>query len=123
MFIIAGCQGPLSDGPDLVGGYALWAVDTRTQMNLVKKSSDGGARGIVAPTVFAAGWNNDFIIVMQHPGDGFHPPDKFIINFYILRLQDEKLFGPLTQEQFQEQRKLLGMPTDLDFKLVFQDLK
>jgi len=122
--LLCGCWSwPVPDGPDLVGGYALWAIDTREQMSLVKKLPKGTGEAVVAPTVFAAGWNNDFIMVIQHPGDGFHPPDKSVSNYFILRLKDEKLFGPLAKDQFETQRKALGVPEDLDFKLVFKDLK
>jgi len=91
-------------------------------MALVKKMSKGGI-GVVGPTVFAAGWNTDFIMVMQHPGDGIHPANKSITNYFILRLKDDKLFGPFGEADFTEQRKLLGVPSNLDFTLVYKDLE
>ena len=122
--LLSGCWGlGLSGEHDLVGAYALWAVDAREQMSLVKKDGRGGGIGVVGPTVFAAGWNNDFIMLMQHPGDAFGKHDKSVTNFFVLRLKDEKLFGPLTKAQFEEQRKIFGIPTELGFKLVFHDLE
>jgi|GEM_PF-1584561 len=52
----------------LIKGFALsWYIDPREQVLHLKTSSNGGGTGIVDATVFAAGWNDDFIIAMHHP--------------------------------------------------------
>ena len=122
--LLTGCSGiGLSGEYNLVGDNALWAVDAREQMSLVKKDGKGGGIDIVGPTVFAAGWNNDFIMIMQYPGNAFGAHDKSITNYFIFRMKEEKLLGPLHEDQFEEQRRTLGVPAELDFKLVLEDLK
>jgi hypothetical protein len=84
-----------------------------------------GGRILIPETVYAVGWNSDFIIAKQHPHD---PPDgtgpnKSQTNFYILRVVDGKLFGPLSEEKFNLERSSQNLPDDLQFSLVFERLK
>ncbi len=108
---------------ELVGGYALVAVDVREQMNISRLLPNGDAVGIVGATVFAVGWNEDFIIAQRHaPSEGSREgtpaPD-----FYLLRVSDGELWGPLTVEQFRAERTARAVPNGLDFTVVFQDLQ
>jgi hypothetical protein len=107
----------------LTGDYALLAVDVREQMNISKMLPGGDAVGVVRATVFAVGWNDDFIIAQQHPPNSDISNGPRVTNFYILRTSDEELWGPLTADQFRMERANQGVPSDLDFTLVFQDLK
>ena len=51
----------------LTKGFVLsWYIDPREQILLLKTSLNGGIV-IVEETVVAAGWNDDFILAMQHP--------------------------------------------------------
>jgi hypothetical protein len=51
----------------LIGNYYFIAVDTDKDMNLSYKLENGDYMGVAGSTVFAAGYNDDFIIVKQHP--------------------------------------------------------
>ena len=53
---------------DLVNGYAVWAADTIQDAAIVLKDKGGPGGIVVVPhTVFAYGWNDDFIIAKRHP--------------------------------------------------------
>ena len=76
------------------------------------------------------GWNDKFIIVKQHPRTFPNPPDKSITNYFILSINEkfdwrskETLSGPFTLEQFNAKRKELGVPDDLEFTKVLEDLE
>jgi hypothetical protein len=107
----------------LVGDYALLAVDVREQMNISRMLPSGDAVSVIGATVFAVGWNDDFIIAQQHePSQGTHTGTR-VTNFYLLRISDGAVWGPLTAEAFHTERVQQGVSSDLDFTLVFQDLQ
>lgn len=75
-------------------------------------------------TVFAAGWNDEYIIVKQHPmGPGAASPDRSVANWYIIRISDDNVFGPLTEDEFVAKRTELGVPETLAFARVFKELE
>lgn len=105
----------------LAGDYVLLAVDVREQMNISRMLPSGDAVGVVGATVFAVGWNEDFIIAQQHePASGARTGPR-VTNFYLLRVADGEVWGPLTAAQFSAERARHAVPSDLDFTLVFQD--
>ena len=110
---------------ELTGKFGLIACDTRTQMSLCEILPSGSGIGIVDQTVFAVGWNDDFIIAKRHPSDGSdtNDIDRSVTEFYILTVATEKLLGPLDEAEFDKQRASLGLPEDLTFILVFEDLR
>ena len=108
---------------NLTGDYVLLAVDVREQMNISRLLPSGDAVGVVGATVFAVGWNSDFIIAQQHePTTGTRKSPR-VTNFYILRTSDGEVWGPLTAEQFSTEREKQAVPSDLGFTLVFHDLE
>lgn len=94
-------------------------------------SSDGNNfSALINATVFAAGYNDDYMIVKQHPRTFPNPPDKKITNYYILPLKkgmDWKnkngLIGPLTLLEFSEKRKELNIPNEVKFTIVIKDMQ
>lgn len=106
-----------SDPKRIIGKYKileLWYKDTRT-LGLVKEFSKNsrGSGGVVEPNVFAVGHNEDFIIVKQHPTNGYeggYQMDTTITNYYIVDMNFkvhqgiEEAIGPLTREQFDSLR-------------------
>jgi hypothetical protein len=85
---------------------------------------------LIDATVFAAGYNDDYMIVKQHPRTFPNPPDKKVTNYYILPLKQgmdwetkNGLIGPLTSEEFTAKRKELGIPDEIKFTKVLKDLE
>jgi len=84
--------------------YYLIATDIGEDCSLgYHLPSDGDIYGtIIDATVFAVGFNDEYIIAKQHPRVFPNEPDKKITNYFILRITkdfDSKgrntLFGPL----------------------------
>ena len=104
----------------LIGDYGLIAVDVMEQMS-VSKFRNGSARvAVINETIFATGWNDEFLIAKQHPNPG--RIDRSVTNFYILRVTDGELFGPYTESEFRKARHRLQLPESLQFTRVFERL-
>jgi hypothetical protein len=111
--------------------YYLIALDGDDVMSIMCQDSDGNYGSyVIASTVFAVGYNEDFIIVKHHPHWFAEPIDKSITNYFIIPLKNkvsefpyDNKIGPLTLEQFNEKRKELNIPKELKFTIEFEDLK
>jgi hypothetical protein len=111
---LTGCWGTgFSYEQHLTGDYKLVAVDDKEQMALVE-----GSVGVIAETVFAAGWTKDFIIVKQHPNN-----DRAKTNYFIVETAAKRVSAPLSREGFNSERKRIGVPENLEFTVVFKQLE
>jgi len=127
--LLLGCSG--IDKEHLIGNYYLTAVDYVDEgKDLSYLLESGNFVGVVSSTVFAVGYNEEYIIVKQHPREFPNPPDKTITKFFIVPIKnkvhqslDENKLGPLTELEFKEKRKELRIPEDLTFTKVFKDLE
>lgn len=123
-FSLSGCQGFVKD-EKITGKYHLVAVDILADLTLCYKLEGGDYKGVLEETVFAVGFNDNYIIAKQHPSN-----NRAITNYYIVPIYiDNPLFpekgvvGPLTLEQFNEKRKELNIPDEVTFTKEIEDLK
>ncbi|SEJ36059.1 hypothetical protein SAMN05216327_10927 [Dyadobacter sp. SG02] len=111
--------------------FALWATDDRADMSLCFLEFDQYWVGVVGPCIFAAGVDDNFIILKEHPTtlDGIN---REVTLYYILPLKNsinsveearEKVIGPLTEKEFGITRRQYLVAKSLDFKVVFSDLE
>ncbi|HXC56001.1 MAG TPA: hypothetical protein VNU97_11955 [Rhizomicrobium sp.] len=127
---ISGCG--FVDDETLVGPYKLVAVDVREDMSLCWQSLDGKVcEGIVGPTLFAAGFNDDYVVAAVHPSVFPKPPNKSVTQYYYVirdRRNEGKDFGPppknvkgpFNARDYATERARLHLP---DLVHVFDDLK
>jgi hypothetical protein len=129
--LLSGCMG-LAIKENVVGNYYLIATDVDEDLNLSyhEPADDNNYGGIIEATVFAIGYNDEYIIVKQHPRIFPNPPNKAITNFYILPIKKgfdwrtkNGLIGPLTEVQFKEEEKKLNIPIGLKFTIEKENLK
>ena len=116
-----GC-GFLHDEP-IVGPYRLVAADVSDQMAICE-GTGSAVHCVIPATVFAVGWNASFIIAKQHPYDlpQATNPDKTVTSYWIVRVSDRAVIGPLSYEEFQARRSTLGVPGELKFTKEFPEL-
>src|ERR1035441_2688868 len=66
--LLAGCGGiGFAYEKRLSGKYGLVAADVLEQMVVAEMLPNGSAIGVIPATVFAGGWNEQFIIAKPHP--------------------------------------------------------
>lgn len=113
--------------------YVLMAVDEDEQMTLSFDLHDGACMGLVAPTVFAVGSDNRYIVVQQHPrvkklASRFTKMNRGITNYWVVsrtsspswRERDRGVRGPMTKSQFDSLDVQIGLPK---FQKVFRELQ
>jgi len=110
-FFVSGC-GSVHD-EQITGPYRLIAVDIDAQMSLSYDLGNGSAIGRINETVFAYGFDKQYIVAMQHPKG-----NRSITHFYYLDMaKDSKyadpevsVIGPLSKKDFDAASKRLGLP-------------
>lgn len=121
--LLLGCQ-QLAVREKIIDNYFLVAADASQWTSLSYHEDTEGTNysSLIESTVFAVGYNDKYMIVKQYPCTFPNPPNKKIINYYILPLKKgmdwrtkNGLIGPLTVEQFTKQRKELNIPNSLTF--------
>ena len=125
--LLADCDGWSMDSYWHSDDYLLIAVDTKGQMNLSVDVGNGGAVGIVGPTVFSLGADDKYIVVKQHPAtDHFGHIDRTVTNYFVVTrmsgpaLEKENgVRGPFTKDQFDQLVTSLSLPA---FTKTFDDL-
>ena len=117
--LVAGCPEGLAYEEDLVDGYAVWAVDTMEYAAVVYKDKGGtGATGVVPRTVFAYGWNDDFILAKRHPERKDGKVDTTVTYWYIIEVASGDVHGPLNEDEFRKLRTKLKVPEEISFKTI-----
>lgn len=126
LMVLSSCF-PFSAGEkQLDGPYYLWAADTSEQMALYYRVSEGTGVNRIPSTVFAVGWDAKHIIAKRHPYN-----DRSVTQYYILeRAKDSAMAdpgasvtGPLSVEQFEAQRPVLGVAPTLGFSYTIPSLQ
>jgi len=107
---------------DLVNGYAVWATDVMAQAKIVKKDKEISSTtiytSVVPATVFAYGWNDDFIIAKQHPRKKDRKVDTNLTYWYIVEVASGNVHGPLSEDEFNKLRTKLKVPAEISFKTI-----
>jgi hypothetical protein len=114
----------------LVGPYRLVAIDTDDDMSICWSlpSGDCVGDGLPGPTVFAAGYDDSYLVAAVHPRLLPSPANRGVIDYYyVLRSAGDTRFpveseikGPLTLAEFEREKDRLNLP---DFSRVFEALK
>jgi len=131
-FFLTGCFGLFDSGSGrIIGKYIVLWIDLSENQTVSEESEmhSSNSSEIVPPYVFAVGHNKDFIIVKQHPTNGFEGNYKIntsVTNFYIIDInkkivtKDDNCFGPLTKYQFDNLRAKLKI-VNISFNMNYPD--
>jgi hypothetical protein len=128
LLLLTGCDFGFLRDEILVGRYRLVAVDIKEQMMMCWSLDDGSCVGDGLPgnTLFAAGFNDKYIVAAVHPES-----NKDVTQFFYVvrdpRTENEYLGipykgikGPLSESEFETERSRLDLPA---FSRVFKDLQ
>jgi hypothetical protein len=117
---IGGCfLGPIYE-EDLGNGYVVCAIDVMRDARIIRKDpkrASGGFR-VVPPTVFAYGWNDDFILAKRHPEKKDRKVDTSVTYWYIIEVTSGDVHGLLNEDEFRKLRTKLKVPEEISFKTI-----
>lgn len=114
----------------LVGPYRLNAVDIYEDMAICWASPEGGCvgDGLPGPTVFAAGFDENYLVAAVHPSKFGRALDKTVTHYYyVVRSPDEAqklphsgIKGPFNEASFKLEKARLHLP---EFTRTFDNLQ
>jgi hypothetical protein len=95
------------------------AIDTAEQSEVAYDLGHGSSIGRVPPTVFAVGYNRDYIVAARHPTSYIDQPDRSKTEYYyIIRAKDGPYVdpsvtvrGPFNASGFAAETGRLHLPT------------
>ena len=110
---------------EITHNYFLFANNALDEMSIWFHAEKYSNRLIVPETVFALGENGDFIIAKSHPKDIESGINKSVTYYHIIEVdkKNTEQSPHLTLEQFENKRKQLNIPSNLDFDIVYEELK
>lgn len=124
IFFLSGCGLFDSGRHQITNGYSSLYIDD-PYLNIYIELND--SISILGPCVSEVGFDDNFIIVLQHPLIGEFPREKkdtSISNYYIIPLINKinenptkNIFGPLTKSDYYEKRRELNISQNLNFTI------
>lgn len=109
-----GCAGMSDYDISLPGGYSL--VRSSAHKVTINKRIDKSSweESIIPAKVIGLGWNSDYVLAKQvglkrrnpeNSEDTYEIPDENKISYWILEVNDDKVYGPLDEKEFEELKK------------------
>jgi len=108
--------------------FYLFANNSFDETSIIYNTGKYSSSIIVEESVFAVGFNDDFIIAKRHPKDSINQILEEIIYYYIIEINNisknnPKKSIPLSEEQYKSKRRELKIPNNLDFKIVIKEIE
>ncbi len=108
---------------EITDDYWLIANGKMDEMSIVYFPRDKGSELIVNETVFAVGYNDNFILAKSHPNGS-----KANTYYHIIEINKNSNNRPeqaasMTFEQYELKKEQLKIPSDLDFSIVYKELE
>ena len=102
IFLLSSCAGT-SDWSfsDLPGDYEIWRINSK-EIVLVKKTDDVLGESVVDAYVSKVAWDDNFILAQQESNAD---NTSNTVSFYIVDVNSENIYGPLTEDEFNELAK------------------
>lgn len=108
---------------EITDDYWLFANGKMEEMSIVYFPKDNGSDLIVNETVFAVGYNENFILAKSHPNGS-----KLVTYYHIIEINKDENNKPgqavsMTFEQYKLKKEQLKIPSDIDFSIVYKELE
>lgn len=110
------------------GGYSIWRTSAH-QISVVPDDGWTASTPIIPTKVIECDFDDRFVIAKRQglkrrspgdPNDTYEEPDPSVFDFWILDTSAPKVFGPLSEAEFNRMRTELRVPTKLRLKDVYE---
>lgn len=111
---------------EITDDYWLFANNEMHEMSIWHHSENrSGGELIVEETVFAIGYNDNFIIAKSHPKNSTNQLNKNITQFHIIQINKSSDYNHkrLTKDEFKTIGEAIGVPNDLGFTIIYKELE
>jgi hypothetical protein len=112
LLIFAGC-GSFGQTDQIIGDYVIYSQDSLSDSQIMRKNKNGTLTSVIEPYVFAIGWDNNYIIAKRN----IRTLGQKKVEWYIINVSTDNLFGPFSEEVFKEKKRQLGIPDNLGFRI------
>ncbi|MCC7521730.1 MAG: DUF3997 domain-containing protein [Flavobacteriaceae bacterium] len=113
---------------NLTEDYSLFANNSMDEMSIWHHTAEYQNDLIVEETVFAVGYDDEFIIAKSHPKDSINRVNKKVTYYHIIKVDNNSKkeyteSTKLTSTQFEVRKRQLKVPNDLKFTKIFKELE
>lgn len=113
---------------NLTEDYYLFANNSMDELSIWHHTAEYQNDLIVEETVFAVGYDDEFIIAKSHPKDSKKGVNKKVTYYHIIKVdnnleRDYTESTKLTSTQFEVKKKQLKVTKDLKFTKIFKELE
>lgn len=124
--LLYGCAGEGDYDVELPNNYSLIRSSSHS-ISVKKQTGEGEWESDTIPEkVTEIAWNNEYILAKQlglkvkdpDVSAEYKIPDESKVYYWILKVEDDSVFGPLSEEEFDKKKDELGVPKDLKLKKV-----
>jgi hypothetical protein len=113
----------------IIDNYYLLAIDSESDISISYKLNNGDYIGVVNGGIYAFGYNDDYIILKQHPLNKVGDLIKETTLYYIIPIDknisqykvDQNKIGPLHEDEFFKMRNELSIPSNLIFSRLIKE--
>ena len=109
---------------NLPGNYFLFGNNSVEETAIWFNTGEHSSDIIIKETVFAVGYNKDFIIAKSFPKDSLKPLKDNFVHYHILAVNEkspQKSSG-MNFKEYKLKRDKLNLPYDLNFTIVFHEV-
>ena len=96
---------------EIVGGYCFFSGSSISLTGITRCEGDT-IYHVISPQIIGSDWNDDFIVVKRDADDLIDLPEQ--IEWYIIDVQDQIVYGPYKYEEYLDKRNELSVPSDLE---------
>ncbi|HEY9708954.1 MAG TPA: hypothetical protein V6D48_12205 [Oculatellaceae cyanobacterium] len=96
---------------EIVGGYCFFSGSS-ISLTGITLCEGGTIYHVISPQIIGSDWNDDFIVVKRDADDLTDLPEQ--IEWYIIDVQDQILYGPYKYDEYLDKRNELMVPSDLE---------
>jgi hypothetical protein len=129
LLLLTGCGGGRGGNFDLdiPGGYSILSTSVDQVTISPKINNTNWENYVIPPKVIEVAWDDNYILAKQLgleyvSNNSYQTPNKDDVNFWILEIIDDNVYGPFNEVDFVKKKAELGISESVRLKKI-EDLE